>query len=165
MLKIYLSLLLLLPAILAGAQKKGTTPADTATTTREIYGFQEKVYLHTYSSVLKDDSPQLVVTTDKEAYAQREKVDLSLSLANTDDKSFPKTYLSIAVSDTKSVLNDRAADNILSNLLLCSDIKGNIEKPGYYFDTDIDKTERMQNLELLIFTQGWKRFNIGKYRK
>ncbi|WP_040497406.1 TonB-dependent receptor plug domain-containing protein [Fulvivirga imtechensis] len=47
-------------------------------------------------------------------------------------------------------------ENIVSYLLLSSDIKGRIESPSYYFhNTDTS----YEALDLLMLTQGWTRFN------
>ncbi len=48
-------------------------------------------------------------------------------------------------------------NNILSNLLLTSDIKGTVINPGYYFANKADTT--LQNLDLVLMTHGWRRFN------
>jgi hypothetical protein len=47
-------------------------------------------------------------------------------------------------------------ENILSSLLLSSDLKGTVNKPGYYF-ADKDAA-RLHKLDLLLMTQGWRRF-------
>lgn len=53
-------------------------------------------------------------------------------------------------------------DNILSSFLLCSDIKGYIQNPGYYFANKEPAT--LQNLDMLLMTQGWRRFNWKQVR-
>lgn len=56
--------------------------------------------------------------------------------------------------------------SIVSELLLQSDLKGHIENPDYYFN-DRDSTKDA-NLDLLLLTQGWERYDLqsalkGKY--
>lgn len=48
-------------------------------------------------------------------------------------------------------------ENLSSFFFLSSDIKGYIHNPGYYFSDK--KPETLQNLDLLLMTQGWRRFN------
>ncbi len=48
-------------------------------------------------------------------------------------------------------------ESIASKFLLTSDIKGNVINPGYYFANKADST--LQNLDLLLMTQGWRKFN------
>ena len=43
-----------------------------------------------------------------------------------------------------------------SELLLCSQIKGFVEQPDYYFETD-DSVHR-RHLDLLLMVQGWRRY-------
>lgn len=47
-------------------------------------------------------------------------------------------------------------ENIASSFLLTSDIKGYINNPGYYFGDKESTT--FQHLDLLLLTQGWRRF-------
>jgi hypothetical protein len=62
--------------------------------------------------------------------------------------------LSISVTDA-----DLGTDkgNIVSQLLLCDDVKGYIHNPSYYFDTNTDSVR--QALDLVMLTHGWRRFD------
>jgi len=48
------------------------------------------------------------------------------------------------------------ADNLIASLLLGSDVKGYIHQPGYYFRNK--DTATLRHLDLLLMTQGWRRF-------
>ncbi|MFY0687119.1 MAG: TonB-dependent receptor plug domain-containing protein [Cyclobacteriaceae bacterium] len=66
---------------------------------------------------------------------------------------------SIAGKVSVSVLKEEIPQNVLdirSYLLLASDLKGKIERPGDYFDPDNE--DRLSDLDLLMLTQGWRRF-------
>lgn len=128
-----------------------------------LIGQQGKVYAERLVFNLKDNRPQLMVTTDKSNYDKRDKVTLSISLPRNNTTSQADASLSLAVTDNRLVRQDTLADNIISYLLLSSDIKGYIEEPAYYFTTSITLAERKQKLDILMSTQGWKRFDIGKY--
>lgn len=104
----------------------------------------------------------VTITSDKKSYFPRQKVQLTLNLKNSDD-SLMKAHASIAVTDNRTVKLDSAADNIYTNLLLTSDLKGYIEDPGYYFLSD--SPERNQQLDILMLTQGWTRFNVPEVLK
>ncbi|MGZ3757674.1 MAG: TonB-dependent receptor plug domain-containing protein, partial [Mucilaginibacter sp.] len=82
---------------------------------------------------------------------------INLRVATADGKPVFSS-LSAAVIDDHIVPDDNAADcdNILSYLLLSSNLKGQIEKPGYYFAADNE--ERHNALDLLMLTQGYRRF-------
>jgi hypothetical protein len=51
--------------------------------------------------------------------------------------------------------------NILSFFLLSSDLKGEIENPGYYFQKGKEE-EYFNDLDALMLTQGWSRYNYRK---
>ena len=63
------------------------------------------------------------------------------------------------MTDDAAVLRDSLQDNIVSELLLNSDLKGYIEDPGFYFREVNRATDRC--LDLLLLTQGWTRFDVG----
>lgn len=64
---------------------------------------------------------------------------------------------SVSVTDASDVALDPSNDNIINNLLLSSDIKGYVEKPGLYFNGSLKNPE--EALDLLMLTQGWRRFS------
>lgn len=94
------------------------------------------------------------VSTAKESYARKEKVNVNLQ---TDFAEKPaQASFSIAVTNTTSVKPDEENEsNIFTTLLLTSDLIGYIEKPNYYFLHDDQKTQ--QDLDNLMITQGWRR--------
>lgn len=62
--------------------------------------------------------------------------------------------LSIAVTD--QAIGRDSSQNIISHLLLSSEIKGQIYNPASYFAANTD--EMAQKLDLVMLTQGWRRF-------
>ncbi|WP_316769444.1 carboxypeptidase-like regulatory domain-containing protein [Pedobacter frigiditerrae] len=84
-----------------------------------------------------------------------------LNLTSTDINNNPiDGNFSVSVVDESKVLfNEDDENTILSNLLLSSDLKGFIEQPNYYFNNINDDKERQ--LDNLLLTQGWRRFNWG----
>ncbi|RKR81759.1 hypothetical protein BDD43_1915 [Mucilaginibacter gracilis] len=96
-----------------------------------------------------------VIKTDKAVYAPGEKVGLTISPSDT--AAIARSVLSVAVTKIdESQAWESGNASIFSDLLLCSDLKGYIEKPDQYFDSS-DKN-RLQNLDLLMLTQGWRRY-------
>jgi hypothetical protein len=66
--------------------------------------------------------------------------------------------LSLAVRDGESSnFGNSDNSNIATNLLLSSDLKGYIADPAWYF-ADTTK-ERLLGLDLLMMTQGWRRYS------
>ena len=64
--------------------------------------------------------------------------------------------ISLAVRDRQD-LGTMYSDNLLTNMLLSSELKGYIHKPEYYFESN-DATHT-RALDLLMMTQGWTRYN------
>ncbi len=117
-----------------------------------------RVYSERIALINKDASPEVTVSGLQTSYSRRQRVDMELNVTYGENVPLP-SELSVAVLDSRRALvkND---DNIVSYMLLTSDIKGKIEKPSYYFDKSIPLAERNAMADLLMMTQGWKRFNV-----
>lgn len=96
------------------------------------------------------------IQTDKETYTQREKVRLDITLQDAEGKPVQGNF-SLAVTDNADVLPD-SSYTIYTSLLLSSDLKGYIEDPGWYFRED--NNARKEGLDLLMLTQGWRKYNV-----
>ena len=71
------------------------------------------------------------------------------------------TNMSVSVTDaTLEPLTN--TESIYSNLLLSSDIKGKIHNPAYYLSSDSDSV--MANLDLVMLTHGWRKFDWEKIK-
>ena len=106
--------------------------------------------------------PVVSMLSDKPKYGKRAPVSLDLNVQTPSGQPIEGNF-SISITDSKSVQNDSLADNILSNLLLSSDLKGYIEDPGMYF-IDNSNTTR-EKTDILMLTQGWRRFNTADFVK
>jgi hypothetical protein len=71
------------------------------------------------------------------------------------------TNMSISITDA-SIESENAPHTIYSDLLLSSEIKGRIHNPGYYLSSDSDSV--MANLDLVMLTHAWRRFNWDSLR-
>lgn len=96
------------------------------------------------------------IQTDKEAYTQREKVRLDITLQDEEGKPVQGNF-SLSVTDNADILPD-SSYTIYTSLLLSSDLKGYIEDPGWYFRGD--NNARKEELDLLMLTQGWRKYNV-----
>jgi TonB-dependent Receptor Plug Domain len=104
----------------------------------------------------------LKVTADKTTYKPREKV--TLNIEATDSTGKPVVgHFSLSATDGAQVLPEKHAENMLSYLLLSSDLngkdailRGSLENPAYYFDKSNKAATR--DLDVLMMTQGWRRF-------
>lgn len=103
-----------------------------------------------------DPSKQLPVSVvlDKENYVRRAKVQVAVDMSEATDSvrigAFSASVLHLGKVE-EAMLNE--APDIISSLLLQSDIKGFVENPKYYFqEGQVNKKE----LDYLMLTQGWR---------
>ena len=96
---------------------------------------------------------------DRVSYGKREPVNLKFAVKSSSGKPCAGNF-SVSVTDNYSVKEDSTSDHILSYLLLSSDLKGYIEDPASYF-RPANPRANIENLDLLMLTQGWKRFNTS----
>jgi TonB-dependent SusC/RagA subfamily outer membrane receptor len=97
------------------------------------------------------------ITADKAYYLPREKVELNIRTYDEHQLPLP-AKLSLSVVDDKLIsFADDKQDNILSHLLLSSDVRGKIEEPSFYFDPQEPKA--IEALDYLLMTQAWRRFS------
>ena len=96
------------------------------------------------------DKPVLSMKTEKEEYKPYEKISLAI------ESPAAGTPISVAVRDGYQMdyLHDNG--NIMTEMLLASEIKGFIPEPGWYFEKDDEQHRKA--LDLLMMTQGWRRF-------
>ncbi len=119
--------------------------------------------------IFNNDNKQITlkITPDKTNYKIREKVTVNLEATNAEGKPVEGNF-SVAVTDASQVLADPYQENLLTYLLLSSDVsnlsgtdyysalRGNIEQPAYYFEKE--NINANHHLDMLMMTQGWRRF-------
>ena len=101
---------------------------------------------------LNPDRQNLVLEGIKEEYKPFEPVTLSLKAPDIQTTA----HLSLSVKDDaadESIYDD---GTMLTEMLLASEIRGFVERPGYYFEKD-DSTHR-KALDNLLLVQGWRRW-------
>ena len=89
----------------------------------------------------------------KDIYKPYEKVNIEVQ----SDKSIKTGVVSLAIRDNQ--YSDALYDNgdMFTEMLLSSEIKGFVPNPSWYFEKDDNKHRHA--LDLLMMTQGWRRFN------
>jgi hypothetical protein len=99
------------------------------------------------------DNVKLTASTDKPSYAPREQATITIKVTDAQNKPV-KANLSMAVVDASIVPTDE--QNIISYLMLQSDVRGKIDNAVQYFDPA--NPNRFKQLDLLLLTQGWRDF-------
>ncbi len=107
--------------------------------------------------IFKRPDRKLLISAGTEAptYHSREKVNLDIDTKNKQNKS-EAANLSVSVYRLDS-LQKIAAGNIAGYLWLSADVRGFIESPDYYLDTDDNEA-----LDNLLLAQGWTQFEWTK---
>lgn len=100
---------------------------------------------------------QWQITADQSTYGKREKVSLQIAAKDNEGNPVEGTF-SVSITDRKSIQPDSLADNILSNLLLTSDLKGYVEDPAFYFLNQDART--LRSIDYLLMTHGWRRHKM-----
>jgi len=104
----------------------------------------------------KDDL-KIDLSTDKEIYRTRSKVEVSIALEYLLGTKDSLANLSLSVTDLGAVQHNPNAENIKTWLLLNSDLRGKIESPNYFFSAGEERVKAYL-LDALMLTHGWRRF-------
>ena len=124
-----------------------------------VFDTQGRIYADRLFFVTKPEltKPTLTVSGLKDEYKPYEKIELQVTAATPlPSREGLGAGLSLAVRD--GYQQDQLYDNgnIMTEMLLASEVKGFIPNPGWYFEKDDE--EHRQALDLLMMTQGWRRF-------
>jgi len=112
-----------------------------------------------YFNEKPQDRLQIHLETEKSNYSKRDLTKLNIQTTNLNSEAV-KTSTSVLVINKKDLGSmQHLRQNILSYFLMDSELKGNIEYPGYYFQ---DNSSRHEDLESLMLTQGWSKYNYAK---
>ena len=103
------------------------------------------------------NSSPIAIRLNKAHYKPFEKIKMRIETRVDEEQ-----YLSLAVRDAADYGTGYDED-IRTYMLLSSELKGYIEQPGYYFESDDE--EHHNALDLLMMVQGWSRYNIEQMQQ
>ncbi|MBQ9137751.1 MAG: hypothetical protein IJX65_03845 [Alistipes sp.] len=101
---------------------------------------------------------QAQIITSKPKYERRDRVGVDIRITDSDGKPVTGNF-SMTVTDATVVEHTAGEQNILSYMLLSSDLKGEVENAGEYFVDSEPKT--LDNLDLVMMTGGWRRYSLS----
>ena len=101
-----------------------------------------------------EDRIELKLVTNKNLYERREETKLDIQVSE-DNIEVPTCNMSVVVMN-KEHWQHGTEENILTYFLLSSELRGEIEDPGYYFDGG--NADRFNELDALFMTQGWRNY-------
>ena len=107
--------------------------------------------------------PTISISGLKAEYQPFEEIDLTLTLSKGEGihplpmgERDGERGFSLAVRDAVRQDNTFDSGNIMTEMLLASEIKGFVPQPEWFFEKDDEEHRRA--LDLLMMTQGWRRF-------
>jgi len=110
--------------------------------------------------VNNNDQATAAGKADKETYTTRDPVRYTINVTGESGEPLQGNF-SVSVTDDREVAVDTAS-NILTSLLLTSDLRGNIADPAFYFHKN---TQSELAADLLMLTQGWRRYDTERMLK
>jgi len=101
----------------------------------------------------RHDYLQTSISTHKKIYTPKDSVAMAIKASDKNGDPVSASFSISVTDDSRAKTNTFKNGNILSNLLLTTDLKGNVEDPDYYFDGAME--EKTAQLDELLLTQGW----------
>ncbi len=118
-----------------------------------LYDENLRPFCERLAYVVKNEQLNISITADKPTYEPKEKT--TLQIAITDAQHQP-VKASFSLSAVDATLVKSSPGSIVSYLLLSSELAGKVENPDNYFDPV--NVHRLEQLDLLLSTQGWRSF-------
>ena len=114
--------------------------------------------------VFINNQEELVIhaKTNTKKFEKRNLIAIDVHVTDTDGRPV-STELSIAVTDAEQVTKNPVSGNILTHLLLQSDLKGHINNPGLLFKNQ--KRATLHALDLVMLTHGWRKLPWQEIQK
>jgi len=100
-----------------------------------------------------NDNLHIELATDKQAYAPHDSIAVHVTVTDTTGTPIAGNFSMAVTDDAQAKPDTLNNENILTRMLLTSDLKGFVEGPGYYLQTK--NSQAWQALDNLLLTQGW----------
>ena len=122
-----------------------------------LFGADGSIYASRslYHHSASDRTPSIQVYADKDKYEPFDRVTFNFNLKDGKGNPFRDRFC-LSVRDVRGQSN-ALADDLRTSMLLSSDLKGFIENPSWYFDSE--DSRRNEALDLLCLVQGWERYD------
>ncbi|MCQ2110270.1 MAG: hypothetical protein MJY79_02095, partial [Bacteroidaceae bacterium] len=111
-------------------------------------------YRSLFHTNMEFEPPKFRLAANRQVFNPLDSISLKLNLSYKGEPLQDRFALSVRDAQDYGTLY---SDNLLTNLLLSSDLKGFIRNPEYYFESN-DSVHR-RAADLLMLVQGWKRYD------
>jgi hypothetical protein len=101
----------------------------------------------------------IALSPEKDTCEQRELTRLNIKTTNSDGQPVNANLSVLVLNKVEMGQIQSMRQNILSYFLLSSDLKGEIENPGFYFNGN---SNNYNDLDALLLTQGWRKYLYTK---
>lgn len=108
----------------------------------------------------KPENRLLLELKAQEVYHQRDKATVNMSVIGSTGLGVASDVSVLVINKEQLGTSQTTRENILSSILLSSELRGEIEDPGYYFRKE--NKDRLDDLDALLLTQGWSRYLYNK---
>lgn len=126
-----------------------------------LYDEQQRPVAERLFYVLPDKQLAITARPSKEVYSRRDKGKVRIHVTDSEGKPV-QAEICVSIFD-KAYMSQAYRETMLSYNLLSTQIRGNIHHPAYYFDRN--NPDRLHALDLLLLTQGWRRYTWQESRK
>lgn len=125
-----------------------------------LFGADAEPFNERIAFIRANDTLKLKLNIAAQKFSPRKEVSVVMGAVNNTSKPVIGAFSVSVINESRIPYDQNAESTILNNLLLTSDLKGNIEQPNYYFNNVTDKTE--SDLDMLMLTQGYRGFEWRK---
>jgi hypothetical protein len=119
-----------------------------------LFGVNNSPILERLVFINHHELVKINIVTEKETYLPREKVEIFLNVRGLNEEPIAAKMSATVLDSTQLPIAN--SENIVSYLLLSSDVIGPINDPLQYFRSSDRQTQLA--LDLLMMTRGWRRF-------
>lgn len=126
-----------------------------------LYDEQQRPIAERLFYVLPDKQLTITARPSKETYIRRDRGEVRIHVTDSEGKPV-QAEICMSIFD-KAYMRPSYRETMLSYNLLSTQIRGNIHHPAYYFDRN--NPDRLHALDLLLLTQGWRRYTWQESRK
>lgn len=125
-----------------------------------LFGADAELLNERIAFIRTNDTLKLKLSVSDQKFTSRKEVSVAVKATNNVNNPVIGAFSVSVINESRIPYDQNAESTILNNLLLTSDLKGNIEQPNYYFNNVTDKTE--SDLDMLMLTQGYRGFEWRK---